>query len=120
MSTFFDSPIEIEKPWGKFVQFTKNESSTVKILTVKKNEAFSLQYHKEREEFWLIISGSGTVQIGEEVFEIKQSSRFFIPKGVNHRINAGEEDVVVLEISTGNFDEEDIVRLEDRYGRVNK
>lgn len=117
MSAFFESPIESNKPWGKFLQFTKNEASTVKILTVNPGEAFSLQSHKEREEFWFVISGTGKIEIAEQVSDIKPNIYFFIPKGVKHRITAGDESVVVLEISVGNFDEEDIVRFDDRYGR---
>lgn len=118
MSTFFDLPVESNRPWGKFVQFTQDELSTVKILTIKAGEAFSLQHHKNREEFWVVLSGSGLIEIGDKSFEAKVGDRFIVPKEANHRITGGEEDLIVLEIATGHFDEEDIVRLEDRYGRV--
>lgn len=119
MSLFFDSPFLDSRPWGKFVQFTKGEPSTVKILTVDPGQAFSLQKHSKREEFWYALSGSGTVEIGEEKIAITPGSKFFIPKETTHRITAGDEAVQMLEISIGEFDESDIVRLEDRYGRTN-
>lgn len=118
MSLLFDSLFEVNRPWGKFIQFTKNEPSTVKILTVNPGEAFSLQYHNEREEFWFVLGGTGTIEIGDKKFDVMPNSQFVIPKGTSHRITAGDKPVEVLEISTGSFDEDDIVRLEDRYGRI--
>lgn len=118
MSLTNDSSFEVSRPWGKFIQFTHNSPSTVKIITVNPGEAFSLQYHNNREEFWYIISGSGKVEIGDEVFDIQTGQKIVIPKGTKHRVTGGTEPVIFLEVSTGDFDEEDIVRLEDRYGRV--
>jgi mannose-6-phosphate isomerase-like protein (cupin superfamily) len=108
-----------ERPWGGFRQFTKNQSSTVKILTVKAGEQFSLQYHHHREEFWRVLSGSGKVTVGEDVFKAGAGDEFTIPKGAKHRIQA-DSLMEVLELSFGEFDEEDIVRLEDAYGRLEK
>lgn len=118
MSLLFDSLFEVHRPWGRFLQFTKNEPSTVKILTVNAHEAFSLQYHKHREEFWFVLSGQGKITIGDKVHNVVHNAQFLIPAETPHRIEAGDEPVVVLEISTGDFDEDDIVRLEDKYGRV--
>lgn len=118
MGLTHDSPFEVTRPWGKFVQFTKGEPTTLKILTINAHEAFSLQYHNKREEFWFVISGNGVVDIGENKFEAKTGMRFVIPAGTKHRATGGSDDLQILEISTGEFDEEDIVRLEDRYGRV--
>ena len=55
-----------KRPWGDFRQFTLNEKSTVKILTVKPKQAFSLQTHKNRREFWYFLEGSGTIIAGEK------------------------------------------------------
>jgi mannose-1-phosphate guanylyltransferase/mannose-1-phosphate guanylyltransferase/mannose-6-phosphate isomerase len=105
-----------KRPWGQFERFTLNEKSTVKIITVLSGEAFSLQYHKNRNEFWYIISGRGTVTLGEEIIKAEAGDKFDIPSGVNHRLEA-QEDVKFLEIAFGDFNEDDIVRLEDKYGR---
>jgi len=120
MSLLFDSPIESVRPWGKFVEFTQNEPTTVKIITVNPHEALSLQRHHKREEFWFVISGLGKVEIDGEEFKITPGSKFVIPKESTHRVTAGSLPVMFLEISTGDFDEGDIVRLEDKYGRISK
>ena len=109
---------QIERPWGNFRQFTKNESSTVKIITVKPNEILSLQSHKHRAEFWHVLSGSGTVEIGDIKKEVKTGGEFEIEIGEKHRLGAGGSGIQILEIATGDFDEEDIVHYEDKYGRT--
>ena len=106
-----------ERPWGKFEQFTHNEISTVKIITVKPNKRLSLQYHNKREEFWRVIEGSGKVTVGDKVLKANKGDEFFIAVKQNHRIEGGKEGIVILEIAFGNFDENDIVRLEDDFGR---
>ena len=118
MSILFDNPYEEERPWGKFSKFTENEPSTVKILTVDPGEAFSLQHHNHRSKFWVIMSGNGTVEVGDISEPIKPGRHYLIPINTKHRITAGSEAVVLLEISLGDFDEKDIVRLDDRYGRT--
>ena len=106
------------RPWGGYERFTLEEPTTVKIITVKSGEAFSLQTHAHRDEFWRVISGEGVVTIGEEKHEAKSGESFFAPRGTAHRAEATGEDLVLLEISFGDFDENDIIRLQDRYGRV--
>ena len=111
-------PYRVEKPWGDYETFTQNRESTVKILTINPHEAFSLQTHSKREEYWRVIQGSGIATIGEDKKDIKLGDEIVIPIGTKHRLEAGEDTLKVLEISIGEFDEEDIIRLEDRYGRV--
>ncbi len=76
------------RPWGQFERFTLNEKSTVKIITVNAGEEFSLQTHAERDEFWRVIGGYGTVTIGEEQHEATPGDEFFIPRGTKHRAEA--------------------------------
>lgn len=109
---------QTECPWGNFRQFTQDASSTVKILTVLPNEELSLQSHKKRSEFWYIISGSGTVIIGESEKPAVAGDEYKIAPEEKHRLTAGPEGIKVLEISTGDFDEEDIIRFEDKYSRA--
>lgn len=106
------------KPWGSFISFTNNEASTVKLLYINKGEEFSLQHHLNRDEFWRVIKGNPKVIIGEKTIDSRESEEFFVPAGTNHRISAPVNDVVILEISKGLFDENDIVRIEDKYNRV--
>ena len=107
-----------ERPWGLYERFTRNEASTVKIITVNAGQAFSLQTHARREEFWHIISGSGVVTIGEETSDAKPGDHFFVPKNTHHRLEAKDVACVFLEIAYGDFDEHDIIRIEDKYGRT--
>jgi mannose-6-phosphate isomerase-like protein (cupin superfamily) len=111
-------PFTEERPWGNFRQFTHNSLSTVKIILVRKGEAFSLQYHNSRTEFWKILSGNPEVTVGDKTVIAKQGDEFEIPPKTNHRIRATDSDSQILEIAAGNFDENDIVRLEDKYGRA--
>lgn len=108
------------RPWGNFLQLTHNEPSTVKILTVLAHQQTSLQYHAQRTENWTVLQGTGTIQIGEETMDAKAGDTHTVPTGVQHRISGGDTDLVILEVSTGNFDESDITRVEDAYGRVAK
>lgn len=110
-----------ERPWGNFRQFTAagaGELVTVKLITVKANRRFSLQRHQRRRESWHVLSGNPEITIGEERRGARPGDEFEIPAGTAHRVAAGAQDVRILEISRGNFDEQDIVRLEDDYGRA--
>lgn len=107
-----------KRPWGEFRQFVKNKNVTVKIITINKGEATSLQLHHQRSEFWKILSGKGEVMIGDNKITVKKDDELFVPKETPHRLSSPEENLEILEISSGNFDEEDIVRLEDNYGRT--
>ena len=106
------------RPWGGFERFTLNQPSTVKIITVTEGEEFSLQTHEHREEFWRIVSGTGEVRVGEKVSLANPGDAFFIPKGTKHRAKGGPGGLLFLEIALGEFDEGDITRLEDKYGRA--
>ena len=108
----------VKKPWGKFEQFTHNEKTTVKILTINKNGALSLQSHKLRSEFWKVISGHPEITVGKSVVSAKPGDEFNIGKRKNHRIIAKKDTVQILEVAHGNFEEKDIIRIEDFYGRI--
>jgi len=108
----------IEKPWGNEEQFTLNEVSTVKILRVNAGAELSLQYHNKRNEFWKVLSGQVWATVGDKIVELKTDEEIEIPVGVKHRLKHKGGDAQVLEISFGEFDENDIVRLEDKYGRI--
>lgn len=110
-------PFQENRPWGNFIEFTRNTQSTVKIITVNPGEALSLQTHQSRDEFWNILSGDGNITIGDQNISAVIGENHFIPRETPHRIVGGTSKLAILEISFGNFDENDIVRLEDRYGR---
>lgn len=105
------------RPWGSFTEFTENVISTVKIITVNANEELSLQYHLKRDEFWYVISGTGIATISGLKKGLEPGSTCMVPRHTQHRIKANNETLTILEISFGIFEETDIIRLEDRYGR---
>ena len=106
-----------ERPWGKFEKYVNNQTCTVKLLFINPGEELSLQYHKKRDEFIKIIQGQAQVTLDQEIKQAKEDDEFFIPKETKHRIRADEKLVKILEISLGEFKEEDEVRLEDKYKR---
>lgn len=109
----------VKKPWGRFAQYTHNEKTTVKIIEVKPSGVLSLQSHRKRKEFWVILEGSPIVTVGNAGMKLKKGDEVSIRKGEKHRIaNYSKNPVRFLEISFGNFDEKDIKRYEDKYGRA--
>jgi mannose-6-phosphate isomerase len=111
--------IEVDKPWGRFEQFTHNMLSTVKVITVRPGGALSLQYHHGRDELWVVLDPGARIELGVRILWPQVGDKVFIPRTTAHRLSAtGDGPVRILEISFGEFDEEDIVRLEDIYGRA--
>ncbi len=108
-----------DRPWGRFEKFHENQLSTVKLIYIEANSRLSLQYHRERWEFWKVIKGTAQVELDGKIIEVKEEENIVIPKGVKHRVKALNNNCVILEISYGNFDENDIVRIEDDYERTN-
>ncbi|HYA85092.1 MAG TPA: phosphomannose isomerase type II C-terminal cupin domain [Candidatus Bathyarchaeia archaeon] len=107
-----------DRPWGSFEKFHENQTCTVKLIHVNANCRLSLQYHRERWEFWKIVKGLAEVQLDEKLLILKESDSIVIPLGAKHRVKALEEKCIILEISYGRFNEADIVRLEDDYLRT--
>lgn len=110
-------PFTDKRPWGYFRQFTLNEPTTVKILSVDPSQELSLQSHEHRREFWRVITGSPTLTIGDKKIVAQPGDEFMVEIGQKHRIATTDTPVIILEISYGKFDEDDITRYEDRYGR---
>jgi mannose-6-phosphate isomerase-like protein (cupin superfamily) len=106
------------RPWGEFRQFTTGQAVTVKILTIRAGQRLSLQTHQKRSEFWRVLSGAPLITIGTDTTAAAPGDEFDIGVGVVHRIEATDEDARLLEIATGEFDENDITRIEDSYGRA--
>jgi mannose-6-phosphate isomerase len=107
-----------DRPWGSFERFTLNEKSTVKILRVSAGKRFSLQKHEHRSEFWKVIEGDGIAHAGDEERHVAVGDMLELQVGTLHRLTGGENGIMVLEIALGDFDENDIQRTEDDFGRV--
>ena len=107
-----------KRPWGRFEKFNENTPCTVKLLYINQGSRLSLQYHTKRNEFWRIIKGQALVQVQDKKVHLTEGENIAIPKGAKHRITAPNSDCVILELSFGEFDENDIVRIEDDYKRI--
>ena len=111
--------IDDQRPWGGFRRYTLNEISMVKLLTVRPGPRLREQRHRDREEMWVALDAGLEVQIGDTTEVADVGDEFFIPKGETHRMSCqGSRPCRVLEIAFGEFDEEDIERLSDDYGRI--
>lgn len=106
------------KPWGGFHQLAHNEHSTVKILWVEPGHQLSLQTHKLRSEFWYVLEGEMEVHLDGATITVTKDEHIFIPCGAKHRACGLTTTCRWLEIAFGHFDEDDIVRHEDVYGRA--
>jgi len=107
-----------KRPWGSFTVLLDEKDVKVKKIVVKPNGKLSLQLHKHRKELWKIVSGSGRVQKGSEVFDVSTGDTVVIDKYDVHRVQCdGLIDLVIIEIQTGICKEDDIIRIEDEYNR---
>ena len=106
------------RPWGKFEQFTLNEISTVKILEVNEGQRLSLQSHQNREELWVALDDGPIVEVNGIQRILGVGEKAFIPKQAKHRLSSKKGTIRVLEISFGEFDENDNTRYEDDFGRA--
>jgi mannose-6-phosphate isomerase len=105
------------RPWGSFERFTLNEKCTVKLVYLDGDKRLSLQFHNNRSEFWKVITGPVKVQLNNDTKMLQTGESINIPRKMIHRLIGVGTDAVILEISTGDFDEGDIMRLEDDYKR---
>jgi len=108
----------VHRPWGTYETILDDDYYKVKRIIILPQQQISLQYHNDREEHWTIVSGSGTVRVGDDTFKATIGSRFFINKRQIHRATADRDShLVFVEVQLGDCKEDDIVRLEDQYGR---
>ncbi|MBB6091614.1 mannose-1-phosphate guanylyltransferase/mannose-6-phosphate isomerase [Povalibacter uvarum] len=110
---------EVFRPWGSYDSIDAGERFQVKRLTVKPGAEMSLQMHHHRAEHWIVVSGTARITRGEETFLLEENQSTYIPLGAKHRIsNPGKIPLHIIEVQSGTYlGEDDIVRLEDRYGR---
>tara|TARA_R100000008_G_C3487833_1_gene117137 strand:+ start:274 stop:618 length:345 start_codon:yes stop_codon:yes gene_type:complete len=108
------------KPWGSFINILDEKYTKVKQIVVKPGQSPSYQYHYKRSEIWVIVKGTAEVRIDDVVTTHTVGDIIKIPTEAKHQpINSGDEDLIFIEIQLGEyFGEDDIVRLEDKYGRV--
>ncbi|MEX2480410.1 MAG: mannose-1-phosphate guanylyltransferase/mannose-6-phosphate isomerase [Gammaproteobacteria bacterium] len=110
----------VYRPWGSYEGIDGGNRFQVKRISVKPGAALSLQMHHHRAEHWIVVSGTAKVTRGDEIFLLTENQSTYIPLGVSHRLeNPGTIALDLIEVQSGAYlGEDDIVRFEDRYNRV--
>ena len=113
------SHTRVYRPWGHYQNLERGEGFLVKRIMVNPGAKLSLQYHHKRAEHWIVVAGTARVTRGDETFDLGPNQSTYISKGARHRLeNSGETPLHLIEVQSGNYiGEDDIVRLEDTYGR---
>ena len=120
LDQFAFQPQHVDKPWGWELIWAHADAYVGKILFVRAGESLSLQIHREKDESWYVQSGRARLELGEAGQEaldeevVMAGACFHFPPGTVHRVTA-LEDTTIVEVSTPHLD--DVVRLEDAYGR---
>ncbi|KAB8062356.1 mannose-1-phosphate guanylyltransferase/mannose-6-phosphate isomerase [Janthinobacterium sp. FT14W] len=111
---------EVFRPWGSYDSIGNGERFQVKRITVKPGSKLSLQMHHHRAEHWIVVSGTAEITNGDKTYLLTENQSTYIPLGVVHSLaNPGKVPLELIEIQSGSYlGEDDIVRFEDRYGRV--
>ena len=111
---------EVYRPWGKYDSIDNGERYQVKRITVKPGEKLSIQMHHHRAEHWIVVSGTASVTNGDSVQLVTENQSVYIPVGQIHALeNPGKIMLEMIEVQSGSYlGEDDIVRFEDRYGRI--
>lgn len=109
----------VHRPWGSYTVLEEGLRFKIKRIVVKPGASLSLQMHHHRSEHWVVIAGMARVVNGEREIFVRTDESTYIPAGTAHRLaNPGKIDCVMIEVQTGDYvGEDDIVRLEDNYGR---
>jgi len=107
------------RPWGSYQTLALEEGYQIKVITVKPGGRLSLQKHTHRSERWVVVKGAPSITVANEVGSYHPGDTVFIPAETVHRLeNLTSQEVVVAEVQFGSYlGEDDIIRLEDVYGR---
>lgn len=110
--------VSSQRPWGRFTQYCLNEPTTVKLIEVAAGAELSVQRHAHRAELWVALDDTLEVRVGERTWRPALHEEIWIPAGETHQLRATEgSGGRIVEVAFGHFDEADIERLSDRYGR---
>ena len=111
--------LKMYRPWGAYQRIDIGARFQVKRITVKPGGRLSLQKHHHRSEHWVVVSGTAEVTVGDKVMELHENESTYIPIGEIHRLaNPGKVPLEIIEVQVGSYTgEDDIVRIEDVYGR---
>ncbi len=111
---------KIYRPWGNYMSIAEESRWQVKMIEVKPNGKLSLQMHHHRSEHWVVVKGRAKVEIEDKIDFLTENQSTYIPLGKKHRLsNPGKIPLIIIEIQSGSYvGEDDIVRFEDLYGRL--
>ena len=112
-------PATVQRPWGTYCSVDRGPTHQVKHITVAPEGRLSLQYHHHRSEHWTVVSGIAVVTVDQRILVLTANQSVYIPQGAVHRLeNPGTEPLHLIEVQCGSYlGEDDIVRVEDVYGR---
>ncbi len=112
---------KVYRPWGYYLSLSEDPKWQVKLILVKPGEKLSSQMHRYRSEHWVVVSGTATVELNKEKKLLNENQSIYIPLGSQHRlINSSDKDLILIEVQSGSYlGEDDIVRFDDKYGRIN-
>lgn len=112
----------VNRPWGHYDTVDHGSRYQVKRIVVEPGECLSLQLHYHRAEHWIVVSGTALVVCGDKELILSENQSTYIPLGVKHSLsNPGKMPLELIEVQSGSYlGEDDIVRFEDRYGRLSK
>ena len=118
--TEWESHREVFRPWGKYDSVDSGDGYQVKRISVKPGARLSVQMHHHRAEHWIVVSGRAKVTNGDKTFFLNVNESTYIPAGVIHSLENPEKTILeLIEVQSGSYlGEDDIVRFEDKYGRV--
>jgi mannose-1-phosphate guanylyltransferase/mannose-6-phosphate isomerase len=111
---------KVHRPWGWYDSIDEGARFKVKRIQVRPGASLSLQKHAHRAEHWVVIKGTAEITNGEQVLTLIENQSTYIPPGTLHRLsNPGDIPLEIIEVQSGSYvGEDDIVRVEDSYGRV--
>jgi mannose-1-phosphate guanylyltransferase / mannose-6-phosphate isomerase len=114
-----DEPARVYRPWGTYQTMDRGDRFQTKRIIVKPGAKLSLQKHHHRSEHWIVVTGTAEVTVGDETRLLQENESTFIPAGTAHRLaNPGKVPLHLIEVQCGPYlGEDDIVRLDDEYGR---
>ena len=112
--------VTMYRPWGKYTTLAEGDGYKVKRIVINPGQSISLQIHDHRSEHWTVINGTGKLTLGDKEIIFRENESTYIPIGTAHRLeNPGKLPLSIIEVQNGKYlEEDDIVRLEDAYGRV--
>lgn len=112
---------KVFRPWGFYKLIEKGSNWQVKEICVNPKSSLSLQKHLHRSEHWIVLNGIANVQINDQKVVLLENQSTYIPQGIKHRLsNLEKSSLTIIEVQSGQYlGEDDIIRYDDNYGRLN-